>query len=38
MSSHLECHNLSESPTVQSCLFALQKLVSVRYPTHPGGI
>ena len=38
MSSHLECHNLFESPTVQSCLFALQKLVSMRYPTHPGMI
>lgn len=38
MSSHLESHNLFESPTVQSCLFALQKLVSMRYPTHPGGI
>ena len=36
MSSHNESHNLFESPTVQSCLFALQKLVSMRYPTHPG--
>ena len=38
MSSHLECHNLFESPTIQSCLLALQKLVSMRYPTHPGMI
>ena len=34
--SPLDSQNLFESSPIQSCLTALQKLVSLRYPTHPG--
>merc|ERR1719219_433133 len=34
-SSSLDSQTLYESSPIQSCLTALQKLVSVRYPTHP---